>query len=188
MENIGSFLRTLRSYVTGVPDFMAEQALMQSAREFCRKGLCWTHDVDVLITDARSYPLDLPEFTLPNTIIAASLDGSGLASGADYELSATSIVLKRNVYPGQTLKVILSVVPAKAATAVHSDLYERWDMAIAKGAAAELGAAKDKAWSLTAGEVERHRRDFINGYQSARSYTLNNANRIYETQTRHDFY
>lgn len=188
MVAIGSFLPTLRGYVSGVPDFMAERALMQSVREFCEKGLCWTHDWEGTTTDAYSYDLELPEKTLANTIIGASLSGVPLLSGVNYELSGTSIALRQRPYSGQVLKVILSVLPSKAATDVDSNLFERWDEPIAKGAAASLGRQQNADWAMNLGVVDRLQQEFISGYQSARGYTLNNANRIYEQQTRHDFF
>lgn len=186
MASLQQFEKTLVRFIAA-PPFLAVEALRDAFAELCRKGYCWqkTNQIETQAGTDR-YKL-IPAFdSKVNSIVAAALDGKPLVQGQDFELDAGYIRVF-NPRAGQ-LRVVLSLYPMEEATEVDDELYERFRVVICKGAAAELGQDEKNEWALSKAQVAEYKTEFKAGCAEALQWSLNRANRIYEAQTRHQFY
>lgn len=186
MALIAQLELTLLRYINTVPSFIAVDALRDALQDFCKATFAWQHRHDITHDVQGLYDLELPPQTLINNIVAASLDGKPLVQGQDFDF-ATPSQIRITTRPG-ALSVLVSLYPNSQATELPDALFERFRNAIAQKAAADLGMMQNMDWSLPGAMVEQLRRDSQRGYSEARSYALDAANRLYEAQTRHQFF
>ena len=186
MVELQQFERTLNRYIQ-VPWFLAREAVLDAIATHCKQSYCWQHENQFQVAShVTSQALTTPEHTRINSIVAAAMDGKPLTEGTHFELDGDSIRLKKQM-TGH-LKVVLSVFPTDDVQSVDRDIYDRYRIEICMGAAADLGQDEKKAWALSKHQIERYQSMFDSGCSDAVQFSLNKAARIYEAQTKHQFF
>jgi hypothetical protein len=161
MVPVSAFFSRLLPNVIGCPEPLAQQALVDSAIEFCSQSLVTTTDLDPVSVTAGvgNYELDLPAQTELAQIMRVWLDGRMLGPVPTYEVqSVESFPGMPTYYFGRDIDEVLNVrlfptpdkdvpnglvvrvatKPTRTATQVHSVLFERWSDVIVEGALARL--------------------------------------------------
>lgn len=187
MAQLDELIVPLAMRVAKVPNFVAINALRFAAQQFAQQSLLWSDTQSITATGAASYTLTPPVGAQIAAIVGSSLDGKPLVQGADYELDGDQWCAIRDIGSG-AIKVLVAFKTARDSTLIGDVLLDHYTLAIASGAAAYLGAQENQAWSLSKLQLQLFQDEFETGYQDARKRALNKANRLYEAQTKHQFY
>lgn len=170
MIPLSAFFPRLLPSVIGCPEPLAQQALLDSAIEFCGRSLAVTTTLDAitLTAGADSFELDTPKNTTIAQVLNLWYDGRELDAAPYAQATAIStsngdpryfygedldeafnITLMpapdRTVAGGVIVRVALK--PTRSATAVHDTLFERYAPAIVDGAMAILMSTPDQSFS-----------------------------------------
>lgn len=187
MAQLDELITPLAMRVAKVPNFVAIAALRFAAQEFAQQSLLWQVQQEIAVDGtARGYPLTVPAGCLVAAIVAASLDGKPLRQGFDYELDDTNFNVL-SAFTG-TVQVLVALKTGRTSELVGDELLDHYTPALVSGAAAFLGAQENQPWSLSKGQMQLFQATFESGYQEARKRALNKANRLYEGQTKHQFF
>jgi hypothetical protein len=161
MVPVSAFFSRLLPNVIGCPEPLAQQALVDSAIEFCSHSLVTMSDLAPVsvVAGVSNYELDLPAQTELAQIMRVWLDGRMLGPVSSYEVkSIESFPGMPTYYFGRDIDEILNVrlfptpdkdvpnglvvrvatKPARDADQLHSILFERWSDVIVDGALARL--------------------------------------------------
>jgi hypothetical protein len=189
-----SFLPEVLPFVHDVPQFVAENAVRNSAIEFCRRSYIWQVDISAIdvLANSRDYLIPTPVGTTMESVMEAWYNGilliprsaeelTRLYFGADWR-SAKAIAPSfiTSITPGRILLVPTptttllrgltiraAIAPLRSATSIDSFIYETQLEVIAHGARARLySMAGQPFFDVTAAEV--YRRQFLAGVADAR--------------------
>lgn len=157
---------------------VAEQAVRDSAIDFCRRTLVWVYDPGVIAVGAAlaDYQLEPPAGTKVERVLEVKVDGRQLEPKSPDELngyyadwaaekgqpqfyassedSETIWLVPRPTQTGQ-MSQRLALRPTQASTGLDSILYERYRDAIVCGALAALFMMPNKSWSNPALGLDR---------------------------------
>ncbi len=186
MATLEELLTPLAMRVSKVPSFMAIPALRYAAQKFAQESLLWQHTNVFPATSASSYALTVPTGTIIAAIVASSLDGQVLRQGVDYELDGSTWCAMKPMRG--TIKTLIALKTARDSVELGDELLQHYEPEIVAGAAAYLGAQENQPWSLSKLQLQLFQDQFDMGFQDARKRALNKANRLYEGQTRHEFF
>lgn len=171
MVNLSQFLPRLQPYVLGCPEPLAQQALLDSAIEFCTKSNAVSIQISPITAteNVNTYVIGTPAQTGVSTILKLWYDGTVLPS-IPYE-QALSLFNNPNGTPryyfGQYVNEVYSITllptpnktvvdglqiraaltPTRSATEVHSILFDRYADAIVHGAISTLCAVPDQPFT-----------------------------------------
>lgn len=189
MATLHQYQTTLVQYISGVPPFLAKDALLNALQDLCKRGYCWLHDNSHVASPGQSrYALTLPEHTMVHSIVAAAIDGKALVQGQDFRLSSGAEEIELIKPMTGHLNVALSLYPTSLAETVPDRLFERFRTTVCEGAAAKLGQNEKEAWALSKNQIATYQQSFNQGCADARNWALNHASRLYEVQTKHKFF
>lgn len=170
MVPLSQFFPRLLPHVLGCSEPLAQQALLDSAIEFCGRTLAVVESIDPITvpTGFPSVEIETPTGTQVAQVMSVMFDGQALEALPSWEtagLSAPNGTPK--AFWGETideiyhltllpapdrlvrsgLKVRLALQPTRSATQVHSILYERYADAIVSGALAILYSVPDQPFT-----------------------------------------
>lgn len=185
MIPLSAFFPRLLPSVIGCPEPLAQQALLDSAIEFCGRSLAVTTTLEAVTLAAgeASFEVETPKNTIIAQVLNLWFDGSELDAAPYAEATAVSssngaprffygqdideafnITLMpapdTTVTGGVIMRVALK--PTRTATTVHDILFERYAPAIVDGALAILMAIPDQSYTneqkaLVAGSSARYK-------------------------------
>lgn len=163
-----AFLPRLLPYLTGCPQPMALQALVDSAISFCEDSLVLRQRLDRQLTALGQAEFDIG-VAAPQTvtrILKVWLDGVEIYGAAADTVNDPDITPARPrafytrpddtgliavLYPvpdrAYTLDVEVALKPTRSAASLHSDLFETWLDSIVAGAKARLMVIPDEPFS-----------------------------------------
>lgn len=170
MIPLSAFFPRLLPSVLGCPEPLAQQALLDSAIEFCGRSLAVTTTLDAvtLREGLASFEVETPTNTTIAQILNLWYDGRELESAAYADATAMSTsngdprffygedideVFNITLMPAPDRTVRSGVIvraalkPTRTATTVHNVLFERYVQAITDGAQAILLAIPDQPFS-----------------------------------------
>lgn len=161
MVPVSAFFSRLQPQVIGCPEPLAQQALVDSAIEFCEFTQCLVVDLDPINARAGvgGYELDMPSQSRLAQVLRVWFEGREL--GAVPYTSVHEVepltgvpvyhfcrdadeVLQLNLYPvpdkdaAKAIRVRVATKPARNATSVHASLLEQWADPIVNGAMRRL--------------------------------------------------
>lgn len=171
MVNLSNFFPRLLPYVVGCPEPLAQQALLDSAIEFCRRSQVVTTNLDPITVreGVSNYELDSPSNQVVVDQVLKVWYDSTLMSAAPYE-TATALfnpagapryffgqeidevfTLTLLPAPDKTVRngllVRASLRPTRAATQVYDILYDRHIEGVVAGAMGILMATPDQPFT-----------------------------------------
>jgi hypothetical protein len=158
------FLTEVTPYASGVPEFVAINAVRNAVIEFCRKTHYWQEDLDPASGTAKvpNYPVDTPPNTVLVDIVGAWYNGTLLVPKSIDELSQIYRTLDWRTIDGNpayytrviepeiilvpyptaslpnALTMRVALAPTRNSTYVDSALYEHYVEEIGFGARARL--------------------------------------------------
>ena len=170
MVPISAFFPRLLPSVLGCPEPLAQQALLDSAIEFCGRSLAVTTTLDAvtLREGLASFEVETPTNTTIAQVLNLWFDGREIAPSAYTDATDTSASKGEPRYffgedidevfnitllpaPDRTVRggviVRAALKPTRSATTVHNILFERYSPAIVDGALAILMAIPDQQFS-----------------------------------------
>lgn len=188
MALLDELLPDLSTRISQVPAFIGRNMLRKAVQQFCQESQIWQHTQTVTLSDDRRYPLPLPEGTVSVGIVAAARNGEPLRQGFDYELGFEhDLVMLKNRGSGE-ITLLQALKPHRQSDEIPDMLLDHYSLAITAGAAAWLGENEKQAWALSKRQIESFQEEFEAGYRHALKFALNNASRLYEAPTRHEFF
>jgi hypothetical protein len=162
MKAVSTLFPRLVPYVPGVPDPMAQQALVDAAITFCEDSVAVRVDLDPFQTtpDVATYVLDSPSQQRSIRVVGVKLDGIELAPAkADSHYSSDQPSGTPNYYTSfynedeelvlqlfdppdsvQTLQVYVATCPTRDASQFDDRLVGQWQDAVVNGALGRLFA------------------------------------------------
>ena len=170
MVPISAFFPRLLPSVVGCPEPLAQQALLDSAIEFCGRSLAVTTTLDAVTLSAgkASFEVDTPTGTTIAQVLNLWFDGTEIEAAPYAQATNMSAIAGTPRYfygedideafnitllPAPDTTVARGVIvraalkPKRSATTVHSVLFERYAQAIVDGAQAILLAIPDQPFS-----------------------------------------
>lgn len=197
MKDLSSFMSRILPHVTGCPDVLAEEALLDTAIEFCEKTLIIQKTLDPMSArrGASEYELDAPsdqEVILPVSVwfktrklVAVPADNVWNVQAFNLRVPGTDAVEGEptayfwvanrtiGVYPvpeethSAAITVRAALKPKRTATQLEDALFDDWIDPMVTGTLARLHAMKDQAWS-SADRALLRSREFRASVQRAR--------------------
>jgi hypothetical protein len=160
MKHLREFLPRLMVYTPACSEPLAEQALLDSAIEFCEKTLVIRKYLEYIpvMPGVNEYEVDLPskQYDL-SRVVSAALDSEAIGltmadnrvfvtahSGKPQSVTvmerecAVSLVFDKIPDDCYRLDLDVALKPARNATQLDDDLYDRWMDAVVAGALARL--------------------------------------------------
>lgn len=170
MVPLSQFFPRLLPHVLGCSEPLAQQALLDSAIEFCGRTLAVVEPVDPITvpTGFPSVEIETPTGTQVAQVLSVMFDGQALEALPSWETASLDApngtpkafwgedideAYHLTLLPAPDrlvrngLKVRLALQPTRSATQVHSILYERFADAIVDGALAILYAVPDQPFT-----------------------------------------
>lgn len=185
MIPLSAFFPRLLPSVIGCPEPLAQQALLDSAIEFCGRSLAVTTTLDAVTLTAgiASFEVETPTNTTIAQVLNLWYDGRELDAAPYSEATAiASADGEPRYYYGEDIDEVFNITlmpapdrtvrsgvivraalkPTRSATTVHNILFERYAPAIVDGAMAILMAIPDQSYSneqkaLVLGSSARHK-------------------------------
>lgn len=170
MVNLSQFFPRLLPYVVGCPEPLAQQALLDSAIEFCHRSLVVTAMLDpvTIVAGTSTYELDLPAQTAVEQVLDVWRDGTRIEPspyetttnlyrtpatpqyyyGQDIdEVFNLSLLPSPDTTIANGLRVRVALRPTRSATKVHDILYDRFAEGIVAGALGILMTVADEPFT-----------------------------------------
>jgi hypothetical protein len=152
----------LRKFVTphvpGAPPVVVDEAIRDSAIEFCTRSLRWVfdHGLISLKKNVKKYYLSSPECTdIEQEISVVYEENTDWIPGTHYTLNEDKDAILLETAPGadnsKALAVKLAIKPSTDATDMDRRVFDDFYKAIAAGAVSLLKVQPDKPWSDLAG-------------------------------------
>lgn len=156
----------------GCPEPLAEQAIVDSAVEFCEKTLAIRYESDPLIitSGVSSYDIEVPARHKLCRIISARIGDDELKSipieqlptGRSYSAKPTMFYVSQGQFERQinffampddtyTVNINVAIKPSYNATSIADDLYDYWLEAVVSGAVSRLKQIPDQPFTDLAG-------------------------------------
>ena len=173
MVNLSQFFPRLLPYVVGCPEPLAQQALLDSAIDFCNRTSVVSLELDPLtvVKNVDTYEIDTPDQTSVATTLKVWYDGkiidpvpyeqaTGMYSSmngapryyfgsfVDEVYSLTLLPMPRDTL-ANSLRIRVALTPTRSATQVHSILYDRYADGIVAGAMAIICSIPDQPFTNT---------------------------------------
>lgn len=197
MKSLSSFMSRILPHVAGCPDTVAQEALLDTAIEFCEKTLVVRQTLDPLdtVAGALEYPLDAPSqqtVILPISVWFKTrlLQPAAADNIRNVQAYSTEVVDFTEVqgepvqyfwtsnetiglYPlpeeteSSTLVVRAALKPTREATQLENVLFDDWLDVLVAGTLARLHFMKDQPWGSADRALIRSR-EFRAGVQRAR--------------------
>lgn len=188
---VSDFSRFILPEVIGCPDPVLEQAVVQTAYEFCDKTGAWdeVQDPQALVAGTGDYDIDVPPGAILMRVRNVWIDGQAVASETFERVAVMSRDLGSPVYfnaaidraqirlfptpsaDGGQMVVRAVYAPAMTATSLPDFLLQRHTDAISSGAKARLMLMPNMVWS-NAQLGSYHSDRFTSGIVSARIESL----------------
>lgn len=168
MKSLSTFLPRLLPHVLACPEPLAEQALIDSAIDFCEKSTVIRYIPDVVdtVVGQATYDLDLPPNTDFSRVVYLRVNGCELSpvlteeqpvpdaanmGPTRYFISQNDDELLLHLYPtpDKVMPIEMSLVtrPTRNARQVADDLYTYWQEAVVAGALYRLMSVPGNAFS-----------------------------------------
>lgn len=194
MKAISSFMSRILPHVAGCPDVVAQEALVDTAIEFCEKTLVVQQTLDPVSTQAGiiEYSLDAPTNEMVVAPVSAWYKTTLLQPVSAQEIrnvQAYSVAFSPQensptyyfwtapgtvgLYPipstsePSVITVRAALKPTRDATTLEDVLYDDWIDTLVAGTLARLHMMKDTNWA-SADRALIHSREFRVGVQRAR--------------------
>lgn len=194
MKTLNSFMSRILPHVAGCPDITAQEALLDTAIDFCEKTLIVQQTLTPIssVVDTIEYELMAPKHqavVLPVAVwfktrmlepvpaqaiqsVQAYTSSQSPLDGmpAQYFWTAPNMI---GLYPipdateAATITVRAALKPTRSATQLEDVLYEDWIDVLAHGTLARLHMMKDQPWA-SADRALLHGREYRAGQQRAR--------------------
>lgn len=179
MKPIDSFFSRILPLVPNCPDPLVEQAVLDSAIEFCERSNALRHTIDPFSTvvGQSAYDIDIPSCSTFVRVVYLTVDNMEITSQvvealpnhqlADsmpqrYYVERTDFGLQLNFYPApdDVYTVAMNVVlkPAYGTRYLDDDLFNYWNDAIVAGALYRLKVVPGQPFSDPTGALYYDRR------------------------------
>jgi hypothetical protein len=179
MKSVAEFMSRLIPLVPACPEPLAEQAITDSAIDFCERTTVLRVDADAFTTVAGTslYDIDVPSNHLLSRVIYVTVDGYPIHGEVTESLPAldsytgkptnyyivrddSEILLKLFPTPDDayTVALNLAVRPTVGAAYLADDLYNYWVEAVVAGAAYRVKAIPGQPFSDPVGAEYYNRR------------------------------
>lgn len=187
MKPIDSFFSRILPLVPNCPEPLAEQAVLDSAIEFCERSNALRYTVDQFPTviGQSTYDIDVPTNHTFVRVVYLTVDGMDLTSHVTEKLPTKDVSnsmpyryyttqneseLQLNLYPAPdaVYQVNMNIVlkPSYSARYVEDDLFNYWNDAIVAGALYRLKVVPGQPFSDPAGALYYDRRSKILCHQA----------------------
>jgi hypothetical protein len=197
MKSLSPFMSRILPHVSGCPDVLAQEALLDTAIEFCEKTLVVQQTLDPLptVSGEVEYTLEAPAHqavVMPvaawfNTTMLKPVAANEVRNVQAYTNFVSGFELAEGdpthyfwVAPGSvgmypipdattdgTITVRAALKPTRTATQLEDVLFDDWIDPLVSGTLARLHASKDQIWSSADRSLLRSR-EFRAGVQRAR--------------------
>jgi hypothetical protein len=174
MKAVSEFFSRVIPMATGCPEPVAEQAIVDSAIDFCEKTLALRYQSDALfaVSGISTYDIEVPTYHALSRIIHAKIGDQELQAmpveqlptERDYSAQPVKFYVTQgqferqlNLYPtpdaSYTVNMTLAIRPLRGTGYLADDLFDYWLEPVVAGTLMRLKAIPDQPFSDPAGSI-----------------------------------